>query len=192
MPREPLDEEKATQVAARLLRYAGGSMDELKFIKVMYLIDREALLRWSSPITNDVFFSLPAGPVQSGICDLVRHESRPNGFWKKHIATQRKKLLVKLVKDPGAGRLSEAEEALIDELSEKYKDWRPTKVRDFTHKLPEWKDPGRGSIPIEISEILQATRPMEEAEKIARELASMRRVRLQFAPSEKKQKKTVA
>jgi len=42
----PFDETKATQVASRILKMRGGRMHYLKLIKLLYIIDREALQRW--------------------------------------------------------------------------------------------------------------------------------------------------
>jgi len=49
----PFNERKATEAASVLLRLRGGQMSHLKLIKLLYLADREALDRWSVPITHD-------------------------------------------------------------------------------------------------------------------------------------------
>ena len=41
------NEAKAAQAAARLLKLRGGRMSFLKLIKLLYIVDREALLRLS-------------------------------------------------------------------------------------------------------------------------------------------------
>jgi hypothetical protein len=43
------DPEKATEAAAKFLKLRGGRMSYLKLIKLLYLLDREALLRWGRP-----------------------------------------------------------------------------------------------------------------------------------------------
>ena len=54
----PFNEEKATQVAGALLLKAGGDMPYLKLIKLLYFVDREALLRWGRPVTTDRLVSM--------------------------------------------------------------------------------------------------------------------------------------
>ena len=61
----PFNEAKAAQTAARLLKLRGGRMSYLKLIKLMYLIDREALLRWGRPVTTDCYVSMDKGPILS-------------------------------------------------------------------------------------------------------------------------------
>jgi hypothetical protein len=47
------DERKATEATALLLSLRGGQMHYMKLIKLLYLADRRALLRWGIPITTD-------------------------------------------------------------------------------------------------------------------------------------------
>ena len=46
------DERKAAQVAGRLISQGGGEMNYMALLKLLYLIDREALLRWGKTITG--------------------------------------------------------------------------------------------------------------------------------------------
>ena len=64
-------EDKATQAAARLLRHAGGRMEYLKLIKLLYLAERESLVTLGSPLTYDACWSLPYGPILSATLDRV-------------------------------------------------------------------------------------------------------------------------
>ena len=52
-------EEKATQVAALFLRLNGGKIDYGKLMDLMYLAEREALIRWGRPITFDKLVNIP-------------------------------------------------------------------------------------------------------------------------------------
>ena len=47
-------------------------MSYLKLIKMLYFLDREALLRWGRPVTTDRYVSMDNGPVVSRIYDLIR------------------------------------------------------------------------------------------------------------------------
>ena len=53
------NEKKATQAAARFLRLCKGCMNYMKLIKLLYIADREALLRWGRPITTDAYCNGP-------------------------------------------------------------------------------------------------------------------------------------
>ena len=104
------NETKATQAAARLLTLRGGIMSYVKLIKLLYLADREALIRWGRPITTDRYVSLDNGPVVSRIYDLIRDEPPPNSFpiWRKFISDP-ENYEVRLLGDPGSGELSRPE-----------------------------------------------------------------------------------
>ena len=181
MPRLPtprFDERKAAQAAARFLESSGGTMDRLKFVKLMYLMDRKSLLTRGTPVTNDVYFSMPHGPVPSNVYNLVRHGA--GNFWPQYIESPNNRTVV-LARHPGHDTLSESELTIIDDLWDKYKDWHGVRLRNFTHQLPEFQDPGAGRIAIDIAEILAAEKSPAEAIAIERDLQASRLVKALFA-----------
>jgi uncharacterized phage-associated protein len=150
-------EDKTTQAAARLLRLRGGAMSHLKLIKLLYLLDREALLRWGRPVTYDWYYSMPHGPVLSYTLDLINSdELGERTYWGRYIAPKANHEV--RLRDPQSvprEQLSPAEEALIDETFEKYGRMTRWQLRDFTHTLPEWTDPQGSSVRIEHRDILR-------------------------------------
>jgi uncharacterized phage-associated protein len=153
----PFSQEKATASAAFLLRLRGGQMSYLKLIKLLYLADREALHRWGFNITTDRYVSMEHGPVVSHIYNLITIEEPNNQFWAKYITPPLGVYEVALTTgDIPEDQLSPAEEKLLTEIYEKYGSWNRWKVRDYTHNLPEWKDPGNSSLPIPVQDILKA------------------------------------
>jgi hypothetical protein len=110
MARPPFDERKATQVAARFLAAAPGQrLPCLKLIKLVYFADREALLRWGAPMTNDRYYSLDHGPVLSRVKDLLVEEHPERDFWSTHISSP-SSYVIQLLDEAGNDRLSRAEE----------------------------------------------------------------------------------
>lgn len=158
------NETKATQAAARLLRLRGGRMSYVKLIKLLYLADRQALIRWGRPITTDCYISIDNGPVLSRIYDLIRNEPEPNSLriWGKFISAP-SDYEVCLLADPGSGELSPAEDELIDEVFGQHGRDNRWAVVDYTRSLPEWTHPDGGALPIEYRDILKTT-PKTEAE----------------------------
>jgi uncharacterized phage-associated protein len=149
------NEEKATQTAAYLLRKAGGTMSYLKLIKLLYLVDREALLRWGRPVTTDRFVSMPHGPVVSGIYDLISvGPDQCCSTWHQHIE-RCAQYDVRLATDIGVDELSAAEENLLDEIYAVHGSKSKWTLRDETHDLPEWRNPNGSSIPIEFEDVLR-------------------------------------
>jgi uncharacterized phage-associated protein len=156
------NEKKATQAAARLLELRGGRMSYLKLIKLLYLADREALLRWGRPITTDRYFAMDRGPVLSRVLDLATDGEDPGSpcIWANHI-TGPSNFEVELKSPAGRDELSDAEAALLEEVFQEHGRKSRWELVELTHKLPEWKDPQGCAVPITYRDILKAGRKTE-------------------------------
>lgn len=148
-------EDKATQAAAHFLRLRGGKMSHLKLMKLLYLAEREALLQLGQPLTFDSCVSMQHGPVLSTTLNLMHGEIEKTEHWDSTISSPENHE-VSLKKDPGTDSLSEAEVKIIEEVFEKYGTMARWQLRDLTHSLGEWQDPGGSTIRIEYKEILRA------------------------------------
>lgn len=126
------------QASAYLLKKANAPMEYLKLLKLLYLADREMLLKHGLVITCDNYCAMKHGPVPSYTYDIIKgDDSESCRIWNIHIK-HCKKASVYLVKDPGIGWLSEADTDYLDDVYNKYGSWDIWDVRDFTHTLPEW------------------------------------------------------
>jgi uncharacterized phage-associated protein len=170
------DESKATQVAAYFLQLRGGQMHYVKLIKLMYLADREALLRWGAPITRDRYVSMDNGPVLSRVLNLIT-EDRAKPVWSQFISAPLGEYEVRLLQAAPTDLLSRAEENLMREIFEQYGHRnRWDLIHNVMHKLPEWQNPNNSAIPIQIREILKASgESEEEIRAVLRELHSFAR-----------------
>jgi uncharacterized phage-associated protein len=154
------DEKKAAESAALILSLRGGQMHYMKLIKLLYLVDREALSRWGIPVTTDTYVSMDHGPVVSAIYNLIRRVTKPTA-WAEYISAPmgdcNKEVSLLSGSHLKLEKLSRAEEKLIREVYEKYGRWNRYKLRDHVmHALAEWKDPEGSAIPISIADILSA------------------------------------
>src|ERR1700723_1042474 len=113
------DETKATQAAAFLLKMRGGRMHYLKLIKLLYLADRTALLRWGVPISTDHYVSMDHGPVLSNIFNLIT-DDKPKPVWAKFISAPLGDYEIELRENAPPDRLSRAEEKLLAEVYAEY------------------------------------------------------------------------
>lgn len=154
------DEAKATQIACMFLRLRGGRMHYIKLIKLLYLLDREALNRWGIPVTTDHFASMEHGPIVSRIFNLIT-DDKPTPVWGRYISAPLGDHEVEILKDSrpiSTDRLSPAEENLVLEIFKEFghrERW--DLIDNHMHKLPEWKEPPQGSsIPIHLRQILSA------------------------------------
>ena len=152
------NEVKTTQAAARLLARNGGRMEVLKLVKLLYLADRRALLRWGRPVTFDRYFSLPHGPVLEVTLDRINEPLAPEGpsYWQKVISEREAHSVRLLNRQPPKGELSPAEEKLVDEVYDEFGQMGTWALCDYTHKLPEWRDPEGSRIPISVPDILMS------------------------------------
>ena len=168
------DEIKATQSAAFFLDLRGGQMHYIKLIKLLYLADREALLRWGAPITTDRHASLHNGPIVSRILNLIT-DDRPKPIWSEYISAPLGDYEIQLLKKAPTDRLSRAEEKLMGEIFKQYGHRnRWDLIDNVMHKLPEWQDPGGSSLAISFRDILKAGgESNEEIRAILRELQAI-------------------
>jgi uncharacterized phage-associated protein len=178
------DEKKSTQAAAYFLRLAKGKMNYMLLIKLLYLLDRRALLKWGRPVTGDSYFSMKLGPVLSEVLSLVSEKPDPDnpGYWAEHISAPRT-YDIKLLSDPGDGALSESEESLINAVFEKYGHYDRFRLATHLHKiLPEWKAVQSGRVPITHADILKAGgRSPRDIEAIEKDLKEVSLVRARFS-----------
>lgn len=179
------NERKATQAAAYFLKLAGGRMNYMLLIKLLYILDRRALLKWGRPVTGDTYFSMKFGPVLSEVLELVTEMPEPNdiGYWASHIS-EPSAYTVKLRKNPGDDDLSEAEESIIEAVFEKYGHYDRFKLADLLHKiLPEWKPVQSGRIPITYTDILKAGgKSPKQISAIEKDIETLASLRSRFSP----------
>ena len=84
------NEKKATQLAAEVLRHAGGSYPYISLVKLIYFIDRAALDRRGFAVSTGTYFCLPYGPIVSEILDLAKDRcSMEEGFWSQHCSVEK-------------------------------------------------------------------------------------------------------
>jgi len=156
--RMKFNEAKATQAAARLLRLRGGRMSYMKLIKLLYLVDRQALLSWGFPVTTDSHVSMDKGPVLSQVLNLITEGKDPNAasIWSRYISDPDDYQVQLKTEDVPSEELSIAEEKLIDAIFAEYGRFSRWQLVDILHGLPEWQDPKGSAIPIQFSDILKA------------------------------------
>jgi uncharacterized phage-associated protein len=169
------NERKATEAAAYLLEAQGGPMRQMsyvKLIKLLYLADRKALLRWGCPITTDRYVSMDRGPVLSRVLNLITDPGAPS-IWST-VISQPERYEVRLNKQIEKEELSDAEIELLNEILDQYGNMSQWELVDITHDLPEWIDPQGSAIPITYRDILlNAGRTPAEVVVIERELAAL-------------------
>jgi uncharacterized phage-associated protein len=170
------DAEKVTEAAAFLLNLRGGRMHYIKLLKLLYIVDREALSDWGIPVSHDRYVSMDNGPVLSQTYNLIKDGGR---FWSDYISAPIGDHEVELITDhlPKPKKMSQAEETLLHRVFEEHGHKYRWDLVDYAHAFPEWHDPHGSSIPISLEEILQALdESPEEIRAIVSELEQEREI----------------
>jgi hypothetical protein len=162
------NEEKATQVAAYLLKQNDGSMGLLRFTKIMYNIQREAMRKYSFPVTYDSLCSMGEGQVLSNTYDNSKPENKRR-IWDKYIGRKDDILYLKL--ESPTSQLSKVEKRLIVEVFNRDKGKSLSQLIKEHHDYQEWIDPGESSIPTDYEDLLKALgKKKDEIDEIKNEL----------------------
>ena len=149
------NEEKTTQTACLLLQLAGGRLSILKLMKLLYIVDREALQKWGQALSDDNYVSMPHGPVLSNTLDAANRK-RDAAYWTSLIAERSGYWLGLETEDCPQDQLSQAEIELIREVHHEH-GWKSAlQLRDHCHGFAEYKDPDGSSFPIALQDILRA------------------------------------
>ena len=161
-------EDRTTQAAAHFLSRHRRRLNHMKLIKLLYLADRVALVRWGRPITFDWYVSMDHGPVLSFTLNLINMQPVPRhpGYWHTFIS-ERNDHEVRLIKNAPTDMLSPAELGVLDEIDAQFGKMTQWELVEHVHTLPEWRDPEGSALPIELGDILRAEgRDEDDVERI--------------------------
>jgi uncharacterized phage-associated protein len=149
------DERKAAQAAAYLIKARGSSISLLALIKLLYLADRKALLETGAPITNDKIVCMRHGLVLSAIYDKTKGDGTDDEPWYRYIAAKDGNQIA-LAREPDSfDELSKYEMAVLDSVHADYGALTASQLRNLTHELPEYSDPGDSSNLVDPADILR-------------------------------------
>jgi uncharacterized phage-associated protein len=181
------DEAKTTQIAARFIYREGGTIPHLKLMKLLYIADREALINWGYPLTFDNYLSMKHGPVLSNTLELINDGSADpsHSAWEQVISAKanHKVSLMDSNKMPNSELLSVAEQALIDQISERFAQKDQWQMVKYTHQqFKEWQDPAGTCLPINFEDIFCADGISQtEAKEMANNIRLFQREQTAFA-----------
>jgi uncharacterized phage-associated protein len=163
------DIRKTMAAVAFLMQQESGQLDMFLGLKMLYLADKEALIRWGKTITGDTFVSMPKGPVLSEVYDLFKGTApEPDQKqWDAHFS-ERVNHSISQLQPVEVDLLSEREKEVLDEARRQIKSFAPWAVAQWLHETcPEWEDPHGSSVPIDPLAILRnAGRTEEEIQTI--------------------------
>lgn len=155
---------KAAQVIAYfVLKNSKRPLAVLKAMKLVYLSDRESLLKWGFPILDELRVSMPHGPVNSSTYEYINGTQDPAPVGWSDFLTARANHEVGIahrnLSATDLDELSTADLECLDTVWAKFGQMDRWQIRDWTHEkknIPEWEDPHGSSTPIPLERILMA------------------------------------
>jgi uncharacterized phage-associated protein len=156
------DVRKAAQVVAFLIREQGDSADMIKTVKLAYLSDRRFLDLYGRPILNDDLYCLDHGPIDSTTLDYIKGSARNEknrAIWAEYVTSVDPKthLFSTANKDLYFGEMNDAEENVLKDVVEEFKDKKPFELVDWIHQsCREWVNPRGTSTFLSYEEVFKA------------------------------------
>lgn len=180
------NEHKTVEAAAHLIDLAGGELDLIVLLKLLYHADRRALIERGLPITGDQMVSMKLGPVLSRVYDTTKGQFAGIRSWPEFISApppNDPNKPVRLRKRPPQGQLSRYERAVLDGIYAEHGKRDKWEFIESTHKLPEHRDPGSSRLAIDPTVILRdagkTTEDISWFEEIVRTSRQAARLRAQ-------------
>ncbi|MBQ2814342.1 MAG: SocA family protein [Akkermansia sp.] len=165
----PYNSDLAKAIAAEFIRLEGGSINKMKLIKLMYLLDRTAIVEEGYAVIGGKYVSMKLGPVVSPLLNDLNECNWP-GF---HLSERKYDVSIEQA-DYGSDLISEWLRELIQRVYSEFGSMNKWELSDYTHaNCPEWMDPGSSSAPIDIRQI--AGELADEVDAFACELTSLSR-----------------
>lgn len=157
------DAAKSVQAAATILKAVGGELDMYVFLKIIYLSDRESLLKWGRPITGDRMVAMEHGPVPSTCYALTKNgqTGEEQESWLRYVRKGADHT-VRLEGDPGQEDLSEFEIETLQRMAAEFGNYSFRQMRDHAHALPEFVDVGKTSKTMWPEEVMAANEKTDE------------------------------
>ena len=119
------------------------------------------------------------GPVHSRVYDMILGSDISSIDWARHI--QKDGYQVKLVQEPGLGRLTKLEVRKLNEVVARFRDTGDWDLVRYTHSLAEIKknEPPPGSrIVLPLEDVLEALGMSDKAGQIEEEMRASRAISL--------------
>src|SRR5438876_7836599 len=127
------DVTKVTEVACQFLKREGGSINIMKLVKLVYLLDRLSVARRGIPVVGGAYFSMPSGPITSEFLDLINSGclwGAKDCHWNEFIS-DRENHEVKMVKEAPRDHLSDSEIDLIEALYQEHGSKNQWELREW-------------------------------------------------------------
>jgi uncharacterized phage-associated protein len=136
------DYKKATQALNFFIFKAGGVINKMKALKLIYLADRYHLRKYGRLITNDTYFAMDYGPVPSGVKDIAEASEFLGDEEMKYSSRYVEpvdKLILKSTNSVDNNIFSKSDIESLDFAWKHFGHLDQFDLAELTHQYPEWK-----------------------------------------------------
>lgn len=137
-----LTHRKATQALNFLARQAGGRINKLKALKLMFFADRYHLRKFGRPVSECAYYAMTHGPVASEAKQVAEeHEGlpMPARSHARKFLEKKSQYEYASVADVDESVFSESDLEALTFAWENFGYLGHYQIRDLTHRYPEWK-----------------------------------------------------
>ncbi len=136
------DHKKAAQSLNFFTLKAGGQIDKLKALKLVYFADRYHLRKYGRLITNDIYFAMELGPVASSTKDIAEGseflDQAEREYANKYLHLESPHELVS-GNSVDHEILSDSDIEALDFAWDNFGHLDQFKLAELTHFYPEWE-----------------------------------------------------
>jgi uncharacterized phage-associated protein len=136
------DHRKATQAINFFANKAGGYINKMKAIKLIYFADRYHLRKYGRPITNDEYFAMPYGPVNSGVKEIAENSdflAKDEQVYASTYLKVQNQYGVKSINPVENKVFSKSDIEALSFAWDKFGKYNQYQLADLSHNYPEWK-----------------------------------------------------
>src|SRR6266404_3702430 len=134
---------KATQALNFFAHSAGGSINNLKALKLVYFADRYHLRKYGRPVVGDEYLAMNYGPVASGTKDLAEmsdflgeEEAR---YAKRFIRPAESAITYRSIHNVDEKVFSESDREALTFAWSRFGRVDKFELSELTHRYPDWK-----------------------------------------------------
>lgn len=134
---------KATQALNFFAAKAGGKINKMKALKLVYFADRYHLRRYGRPVVGDEYLAMNYGPVASGTKDLAEMSDflgeEERSYAKRFIRPEGSAITYASVQDVDRKVLSESDREALEFAWNRFGQASEFDLSKLTHRYPDWK-----------------------------------------------------
>ena len=134
---------KATQALNFFARRAGGRINKMKSLKLVYFADRYHLRKYGRPVVGDEYLAMNYGPVASSTKDLAEMSDflgeDEERYAKRFIRPADSAITYQSVHDLDEKVLSQSDREALEFAWKKFGHVEKYALAKLTHRYPDWK-----------------------------------------------------